>query len=115
VVVAREPERFLDDPLAPPGGRFAVARPSISPEQDLPSPREVRPWGLRNLAAAGGPHDAAAIHHYCHREQVAVTANGRPVVDVHRDDRDAGDHPPSGEAGANGATADDHPARPWRF
>ena len=113
MVVGREPERFVDAPLASPSGRFALARPSIAPVvRDLPSPSEVRPWGLRKLTVVCGLDDTRPTDRYCHREQVMVTASGRPVVELLGNDPGSDHGPTSGGEPVNGGVADDRPARP---
>ena len=45
---------MTDDPLAPAGAQFPLARPETAPPSwDEPSPVGVRPWGLRRMGPVG--------------------------------------------------------------
>lgn len=41
---------LVDDPIASGSEQFGLGRPRHSPPcRDLPSPAEIRPWGLRGM------------------------------------------------------------------
>lgn len=77
--------RFIDEPIAPASGRFALDRPHwpdhVRPDTcDVPA---VRPWGLRGLVPATPGPELPAVR-YDHVQQVAVLddGTGRALVDV---------------------------------
>ena len=46
---------MTEDPLAPAGAQFPLARPEAAPPSwDEPSPVGVRPWGLRRMGPVPG-------------------------------------------------------------
>lgn len=77
------PIGFADDPIASHSAQFGLARPADTPAGlDAPSPVGVRPWNLRaaHVMARGGA--LLTGWHYDHTEQLALTLDGRRVVDL---------------------------------
>lgn len=70
-------EFTLDSPLSSAILRYSL-RPS--PTADATGPHETRPFGLRFARTFAIPLPRAAVR-YCHRLQVAVDDNGRPIVE----------------------------------
>ncbi len=70
------PEITLDSPLSSASLRYSV-RPS--PTANGPGPHEIRPLGLRFAQVVLMP--APVVVRYCHRLQVAVDDNGRPLIE----------------------------------
>jgi hypothetical protein len=70
---------FTDDPLAPPSGQFALARPGLAPSDDpaCPSGRTTRPFGLRFVSTA----PSMRIDPYCYspKLQMSVTSDVPPI------------------------------------
>jgi putative ATP-grasp target RiPP len=73
---------FALDPIASHSGQFPLSPPSDAPlSTDVPSPVGVRPWGLRTVRAAQPGGSERPAWRYCHGQQVAVDAEGRPLAE----------------------------------
>lgn len=71
----------VDDPLASSSEQFGLSRPRQgSLCRELPSPPEVRPWGLRGMRRGALTGTPAPEFAYCHDQQVAVDDDGRPLI-----------------------------------
>ncbi len=72
---------FADGPLASDSEQFGLARPrNAHPSDEAASPLGTRPWGLRGMIAGAVEARALPPFAYCHIQQVAVDAWGRPLV-----------------------------------
>jgi len=72
---------FADGPLASDSEQFGLARPrDARPSDEPPSPVGVRPWGLRGMIPGAVEARVLPTFAYCHAQQVAVDAWGRPLV-----------------------------------
>lgn len=71
----------VDDPVASASEQFGLSRPRHGPPgPDLPSPVGVRPWGLRAMRCGAVVGRAMPDFVYSHQQQVAVNADGRPLI-----------------------------------
>ncbi len=104
-----------DDPLAPAGAQFPLARPeTASPSWDEPSPVGVRPWGLRRMGPVLAPSGRWLAWGYDHDRQCATDTGGVAVLDVAAGPPTApttpgvdGEDPPSSEDWINDYTPDE--------
>lgn len=72
---------LVDDPVASASEQFGLVRPRLAPLcHDLPSPVGVRPWGLRGMRTGAVNGRPVPDFRYCHEWQVAVDADGRPLI-----------------------------------
>jgi putative ATP-grasp target RiPP len=78
VPTAADPTRevTLDSPLSSASLRYSL-RAAVT--ADGPGPQETRPFGLRFAQTV--PTPARPEVRYCHRLQVAVDDNGRPLIE----------------------------------
>jgi len=77
-----EPAGFVDDPVASHSAQFGLGRPmGIPAGRDAASPAGVRPWNLR-AARVMGPGARVGAWRYDHDRQIAVTLDGRLVLEV---------------------------------
>lgn len=76
------PAGFADDPVASHSAQFGLGRPmGIPAGHDAPSPAGVRPWNLRG-ARVMGRGARLGTWRYDHDRQVALTVDGRLVVET---------------------------------
>lgn len=72
---------LVDDPVASGSEQFGLARPRHAPPcHDLPSAVGVRPWGLRGMRCGAVTGRAVPEFVYSHQQQLAVDAEGRPLI-----------------------------------
>jgi hypothetical protein len=78
-----EPTGFADDPIASHSAQFGLARPIGTPAgHDAPSPIGVRPWNLRAARVMPGRGARPGAWCYDHTQQLAITLDGRPIIDI---------------------------------
>ncbi|MPZ64440.1 MAG: hypothetical protein GEU83_02555 [Pseudonocardiaceae bacterium] len=72
----------FDDPLAPSGEQFPLARPDTAPPSwDEPSPPGSRPWGLRRMGPVMTPSRQGLGWGYDHEQQLATGPDGVALLD----------------------------------
>lgn len=72
---------FAEGPIASDSEQFGLARPHDTRlSSDLPSPPDVRPWGLRGMAVGAVRARSLPAFTYCHTQQVAVDRTGRLLI-----------------------------------
>lgn len=81
--VPGEPAGFADDPVASHSAQFGLGRPMGTPAgHDVPSAVGVRPWNLRGAQVMDSGGARLGAWRYDHDRQVAVTLDGRLMMDV---------------------------------
>jgi putative ATP-grasp target RiPP len=109
----------FDDPLAPAGEQFPLARPDTAPPStDAPSAAGARPWGLRRMGPVLQPAGQGLAWGYGHERQLATGPDGVALLDLTAGPPTApttqtvdGEDPPSSEDWINDY-APDEPAHP---
>jgi putative ATP-grasp target RiPP len=90
----------LDSPLSSASLRYSV-RPAVT--ADGPGPATTRPLGLRFSQVV--PTPAPALVRYCHKLQVAVDDDGRPLIEEETSDKQwATKHTTDGDEGPEETT-----------
>ena len=78
------PVQFAQDPIASHSAQFPLTRPFDQRSADcLPSSPESRPWNLRTMHEPTGAGVPLPEFHYDHQQQVAVTPDGRSLVEAY--------------------------------
>jgi hypothetical protein len=78
-----EPDGFADDPVASHSAQFGLGRSMGTPVgHDVPSPVGVRPWNLRGAQVMDRGGARLGAWRYDHDHQVAVTPDGRLVMEI---------------------------------
>lgn len=75
---------FAQDPIASHSAQFPLAR-SFSPRSAdcVPSPAGSRPWNLRAVHAPSGAGLPLPAFRYDHKQQVALTLDGRTFIEAY--------------------------------
>jgi putative ATP-grasp target RiPP len=77
------PVSFANDPIASHSAQFPLARPmDVLAPDDAPSPAGMRPWNLRGALVPTGTRPGIPEWRYDHETQQAVTADGRPLIQM---------------------------------
>ncbi|MCA1695480.1 MAG: hypothetical protein LC749_12530 [Actinobacteria bacterium] len=77
------PVGFTDDPIASHSAQFGLGRPMGVPAgHDAPSPVGVRPWNLQQAQVMSGRGARLGAWRYDHNRQIAVTLDGRPIMEI---------------------------------